>query len=258
MTALAERPDSFAGHLIDEAIGIVEAAEARGLRVRLLGGIGVRLLLGAQFDPAFERPHRDIDAMVRRGDARKVEHLLEERGWAPATAFNALNGGRRLLFHDPLSEAQVDVFVENFEMCHKLPLADNLDQDGPALCATDLLMSKLQIVELNEKDRSDLYALLRGCPIGSGNPSSIDPARVAALTSRDWGLHHTFELNLARLLDGLRAEAAPAADVAPIGAAIDAITAAMHDAPKSRAWSMRARIGERKRWYDEPEEVDRG
>jgi hypothetical protein len=258
MSAVAEPAEPFAGRLIDEAIGIVEAAEARGLRLRLLGGVAIRLLLGARFDAAFERPLRDIDAIVRRRDGRGLAELLRERGWVPDAAFNALNGSRRLLFHDPLSEAQVDVFVESFEMCHRLPLADGLDQEGPALAATDLLMTKLQIVELNEKDRSDLYALLRACPIGSGEPRSIDPARIASLTSRDWGLHHTFELNLARLREGLSGEAAPAGDVAPITAAIDAITAAMDDAPKSRGWSLRARIGERKRWYDEPEEVDRG
>jgi hypothetical protein len=251
------QPAPFAGRLIEEAIELVDAAEDRGLTVRLLGGIGIRLLLGARFDPAFERPHRDIDAVVRRHDARGLETLLGERGWAPATAFNALNGNRRLLFHDPLSEAQVDVFVESFEMCHKLPLADRLAEPGPALCATDLLMTKLQIVELNEKDRRDLYALLRGSPLGGDDYRAIDPKRVAQLTSRDWGLHHTFELNLNRLQAGLDSHAAPAGDEAAISSGIEAIAVAMNEAPKSRGWSMRARIGERKRWYDEPEEVER-
>jgi hypothetical protein len=257
VTTAVEQRTPFAGRLIDEAIDLVAAAEARGLTIRLLGGVGIRLLLGPDFDPAFERPHRDIDAIARRRDGRGVEQLLAERGWEPATAFNALNGSRRLLFHDPLSEAQVDIFVETFEMCHKLPLADRLDEAGPSVSATDLLMTKLQIVELNEKDRSDLYALLRGCPVGPGGPRSIEPPRVADLTSKDWGLHHTFELNLGRLLDGLHAGGAPPEDVPTISAAIEAVTTAMDDARKSRGWSMRARIGERKRWYDEPEEVDR-
>jgi hypothetical protein len=253
-----EQRTPFSGRLVEEAVELVAAAEARGLTVRLIGGIAIRLLLGAHFDPAFERVHHDIDAITRRRDARELERLLEERGWEPATAFNRLNGARRLLFHDPLSDAQVDVFVEAFEMCHKLPLADRLDDTGPSLPATDLLMTKLQIIELNEKDRSDLYALLRGSRLGAADARSLDPSRVAELTSKDWGMHHTFELNLGRLLEGLRGGSAPAEDVATISAAIEAITAAMDDAPKSRGWSMRARIGERKRWYEMPEEVDRG
>jgi hypothetical protein len=247
----------FKDRLIDEGRELVADAEARGLAVRLIGGVAIRLLLGDRFDPAFERPLQDIDAITRRRDARGLEALLAERGWEPARAFNALNGARRLLFHDPASEAQVDVFVEAFEMCHRLPLADRLDAPGSTLPATDLLMTKLQIVELNAKDRSDLYALLGGVGLGSGDPATVDPARVAQLTANDWGLHHTLELNLSRLTDGLTADAVPGGDRKSLAATIDAITAAMEDAPKGRAWKLRARIGERKRWYEDPEEVDR-
>jgi hypothetical protein len=246
----------FAGRLVEEGSELVAAAEARGLAVRLIGGVGIRLLLGDRFDPAFARAHADIDAITRRRDARGLEELLAERGWEPAREFNALNGARRMLFHDPQSDAQVDVFVEAFEMCHTLPLTDRLDDPGPALPATDLLMTKLQIVELNAKDRSDLYALLRGCELGRG-PRHIDPARVAELTGSDWGLHHTFELNLARLIDGLTASPVPAEDRAAITAVLEAIETAMDAAPKSRGWRLRAKVGERRRWYDEPEEVDR-
>jgi hypothetical protein len=239
----------FNDRLVEEGAGLVAAAEERGLAVRLLGGVAIRLLLGERFDPAFERVHRDIDAVTRRRDAPGLEALLAERGWAPAREFNALNGARRLLFHDPASEAQVDVFVGSFEMCHSLPLADRLDAPGPSLPATDLLMTKLQIVELNAKDRSDLYALLAGCEVANGDPRALEPARVAELTAGDWGLHHTFELNLARLLEG---------DVPEVARPrIEAIVAAMETAPKSRGWKLRERIGERRRWYDEPEEVDR-
>jgi hypothetical protein len=234
----------FAGRLIEEGAQIVSEAEARGLAVRLLGGVAIRLLLGERFDAAYDREPKDVDAVTRRRDAPGLEALLAERGWAPAVEFNALNGARRLLFHDPSSEAQVDVFVDAFEMCHALPLTDRLDAPGPSLPATDLLMTKLQIVELNPKDRSDLLALLVGC-----SDAELEPDRVAQLTARDWGLHHTFELNLARLLEG---------DVPEVARTrVQAITDAMEAAPKSRGWKLRERIGERRRWYEEPEEVDR-
>lgn len=245
----------FNDRLVEEGLATVTAAEARGLSVRLIGGVGIRLLLGDRFDPAFERVHADIDAITRRRDAAGLEQLLEERGWVPAREFNALNGARRLLFHDPASEAQVDVFVEEFEMCHSLPLGDRLEEPGPALPATDLLMTKLQIVELNAKDRSDCYALLRGCEVGTG-AGAIDPARVAALTAADWGLHHTLELNLGRLHDSL-GTVASAEDRAAISSVIETIRTAMDEAPKGRAWRLRARVGDRRRWYREPEEVDR-
>jgi Uncharacterised nucleotidyltransferase len=253
MSGTATPPEPFGNRLLDESRELVEEAAAQGLTVRLMGGIGIRIVLDSRFPERYSRTYGDIDIIVGRRDARAVEELLAGRGWDPATAFNALNGSRRLLFHDPAGSAQVDVFVEAFEMCHALPLAESLQRPGPTLPATDLLMSKLQIVALNAKDRSDLYALLEGCEVRDGDHRAIELDRVAALTARDWGLHHTFELNLARLRDGLAAAEAPP----ELGAPIDAIAQAMETAPKTRAWKLRARIGERKRWYEDPEEVDR-
>jgi hypothetical protein len=246
----------FAGRLVQEARGLVEDAQGRGATVRLMGGVGIRLLLEERMARAFERPYRDLDIFISRSERREVEATLTERGWRPATAFNALGGGRRLLFEDPGSEAQVDVFVDVFEMCHRLPLKDSLGQPGPSLPATDLLMSKLQIVELNAKDRHDCYALLAACPIGDHH-RALDTTRIAELTGADWGLHHTFELNLRRLSQGVDDAALPADHSATVTAVVDRLAAAMADAPKSRGWKLRARIGERKRWYEEPEEVER-
>lgn len=249
----------FADRLPEEGVGLIEAASSRGLAVRLMGGIGIRLLLGDRYAPALERRSGDLDIVTRRRDARELEALLAERGWEPAAAFNALNGSRRLLFHDPFAEsgAQVDVFVEAFEMCHALPLAAALDRPGPTLPATDLLMTKLQIVELNEKDRNDCYALLVGCEVGDGDHRALEPGRLAALTGSDWGLHHTFELNVERLRGGLSSSPLGAAEQARAAAGVEVIEAAMESAEKSRGWRLRARIGERKKWYDDPEEVDR-
>lgn len=246
---------AFAGRLVEEGQQLCTDAQARGVDVRLMGGVGIRLLLGDRFESPFERPYRDLDIIVRRRQRRDVERLLTHRGWEPATAFNALSGSRRLLFEDPASDAQIDVFVESFEMCHTLPLAESLERPGPTLPATDLLMSKLQIVELNAKDRSDCYALLQSCDVADGDHRALEPGRLTSLTGADWGLHHTFELNFMRLREGL--DAVPAVDSAKVIAALDTLTAAMEQAPKSRGWKLRARVGERKRWYEQPEEVDR-
>jgi hypothetical protein len=247
----------FTDRLVEEASGLIEQADLQGLKARLLGGIAIRLLLGERFDPAFERRHGDIDLVTSKKSAKGLAELIEQRGWVPAREFNALNGSRRLLFHDPYGPAQIDVFVEAFEMCHRLPLADELSAPGPSLPASDLLMTKLQIIELNDKDRSDCFALLNGCAIGDASPSMIDPARIASLTAGDWGLFHTFELNFARLREGVETGVVDSTEALVIAGAIDRITEAMDSAPKSRGWRMRARIGEKKQWYDTPEEVDR-
>lgn len=224
--------------------------------MRLLGGMGIRVLLGDRMDPRFDREIADLDFLTTRRASRAVEQLLEDAGWDPERQFNALNGARRLLFADPGSGHKIDVFVETFQMCHTLPLAERLTAREETLPAAELAMTKLQIVSLNSKDRGDLYALLHALEVRDDD-DAINAARIAELTSGDWGLHHTFELNFERLRDGLAESPLAADEQAVVRSRIDALQQATEAAPKSRGWRMRARVGERKVWYDEPEEVDR-
>lgn len=248
---------TFLDRLDDECAGLLAETEQRGLQVRLLGGMAIRRLLGDRLHPAFRRPVDDIDVITTRQDARALEDVLAGRGWAPQESFNALNGARRLLFHDPASVAQVDVFVDRFEMCHALPLSDRLDAPGPTLPATELLTTKLQIVALNAKDRSDLYALLLGCEVRDGDHRAIEPGVLGAMTGGDWGLFHTFELNFARLREAAGEAGLDDEQRRTVLGRVERLETALHDAPKTRTWKLRARVGERKRWYDDPEEVDR-
>jgi Uncharacterised nucleotidyltransferase len=240
-----------------EARRLLDEVAARDLRARLIGGMAIRLLAGDRLHPAYRREIRDLDFVLPRRDGRPMEALLADAGYAPEKEFNALNGHRRLLFRDEEHGRQVDVFVESFEMCHRLPLTERLDARADTLPAADVLMTKLQIVHLNPKDLGDVYALLLSHEVAAGDGAAIDAGRITELTGNDWGLHRTFELNLERLRDALPEQPLEPADVQTLAGRIDALAAAMDAAPKSRRWRMRARVGERKRWYEEPEEVDR-
>jgi hypothetical protein len=58
---------------------------------------------------------------------------------------------------------------------------------------------------------------------------------------------------------GAAADYGPAAaDREMVVKRIDALRDRIDREPKSRAWKLRARIGERKRWYETPEEVGGG
>ena len=240
-----------------EARRLLDLVSARGLDARLIGGMAVRLLAADDLDPALERDIADLDFVVSKRDARALAQLLEGAGYRGDEEFNALNGARRLLYLDDVNRRQIDVFIGRFSMCHDLPIADHLDERPDTLPAADVLMTKLQIVSLNAKDRADIYALLASHEVSARDPDAIDASRVASLAGEDWGLQHTFELNLQRLRDGLGELPLEAAVVARIGRRIEELSDAIEMAPKSRRWRIRARIGERKRWYEEPEEVDR-
>jgi hypothetical protein len=240
-----------------EALRLLTEAKERELPIRLLGGMGIKLLLGARMDPLFSREIDDLDFITTRRASRAVERFLDDAGWEPQRRFNALHGNRRLMFYDPRTDRRVDVFVGSFQMCHSLPLLERMLVGQRTLPAAELLISKLQIVRMNAKDMGDLYALLNGLQVAEHDHDAINAAAIAKLTGADWGLHHTCELSLARLLTGLCAGALPEEHAARIAGRVRRLQQALQEAPKSRAWRVRARIGEHKRWYEEPEEVNR-
>ncbi len=229
--------------LIDEGMSLTQAADAAGLKLRLLGGVGVVAHCPNALAGQAHREIADIDVAITRRDARKLAAFLESRGYTAETRFNAMHGDTRMIFHGP--QGKLDVFVGSFSMCHALDIDDRLALDFPALTATDLLLTKLQIVELNAKDAHDASVLMTEHELGEGDGDHIDTAYVARLTGDDWGLWRTVTATLQRL-----GELHP-----PVADRCRALGDALQRAPKSRRFKLRARVGERVQWYELPEET---
>jgi hypothetical protein len=172
-------------------------------------------------------------------------------GYEPHVGFNAMNGKERLLFYDNPNGRQVDVFVSSFRMCHEIPLEKRLPVDDDTVPLAELLLTKLQIIELNEKDVRDTVALLLEHEV-TDDDAGVNASHVAELCADDWGLWRTISHNLATLRDRLDAYDV---DREAVSSRVSAILDRIEAAPKSRSWRMRAKIGERKRWYELPEEV---
>lgn len=227
-----------------EGASLVERTNAAGVPLRLVGGVAIalhcdRLLQG--------RPHRDfgdLDAVTPAGSSRRLTAALVDCGYEPDTRFNAMQGEQRLIFEGPLGK--LDVFVGLFQMCHRIDLSKRLELDSPTISVADLSITKLQIVELNEKDAVDTELLLREHELGEGHGDHIDTTRLAEVVRDDWGLWRTMTKTLATLKG--RGE-----EIAADRAA--ALLDVLDDAPKSRGFKLRARVGERVRWYELPDEV---
>jgi hypothetical protein len=231
---------------------LAEDAAAEGLTLRLIGGVAVWIRCPSARTAPLARAYGDIDLIGRGRDRAAILAFLEARGFEPDRMFNALHGASRLNFSDPDRDLPVDVLLDRFAMAHALDLRDRLDVDPLTLPLADLLLTKLQVVSLNAKDLRDLSALLLDHDLGA---SGIDVERILAVTRADWGLEHTIHRTIATLGErigdfGLEPDASRL--VLERAAAIGAALAA---APKSAKWKMRARIGERARWYEEPEEA---
>ena len=76
-------------------------------------------------------------------------------------------------------------------MCHEIPIADRLDRDPFTVPLAELLLTKLQIVELNERDERDVYNLCFHHEIADGEEPGIESGLIAELCARDWGLWRT-------------------------------------------------------------------
>jgi hypothetical protein len=246
---------------VAEAQRLVGLARERGLVLRVLGGVAVRLQApGAR--PRLPRPVKDIDLAAVKGSHKATIKVVLEAGYVADEMFNALRGSRRLLFGDPVSGRHLDVFVGEFTMCHDLPLTARLDTEPVTIPREELLLSKLQIVKLTENDQSDLYNLLfhhdvRVDGAANGVPSISAPF-IAALCASDWGLWRTCGLNLERSLDGLRTSALDPAERTLVASRLERLRDRIEAEPKSRKWRLRDRIGDRVRWYSEPEEEAQG
>jgi hypothetical protein len=144
-------------------------------------------------------------------------------------------------------------------MCHTVVFADRATELPYTLSPTDLLLSKLQIVELNDKDLDDIVRLLVHFPLAEGDDAeAIELGVIRALVGDDWGWFKTISLNLDRISTAL-ADGTPeaiAGGTRDPAAAVQTLRATLADAPKSRRWRLRDRVGERKRWYDLPEETE--
>jgi hypothetical protein len=249
-------PTPDADDPLPEALSLAQGAAQAGLGLKLLGGLAVRVIC-PDFPPRL-RVGQDMDfACLARG-RKNVVAYLEASGCQPDRRFNNLNGDRQMYFNAP-SGRPIDVMVDRLTMCHTLDFRPSFGTLPYTVDAIDVLLSKLQIIELNEKDAWDIFHLLSGVPVGPAGPGPVlDTDRFAKVLGADWGWWRTVTGNLAKL-PGLAAERP---QLLPPGAAFDPLAQARQlaevaeSAPKSVKWKLRSNMGDRMRWYELPEEVD--
>ena len=245
---------SAADDPLPEALGLARGAADASLGLKLLGGLAVRVLC-PQFPPRL-RSGQDIDFACVSKERKMVAEHLAKVGCEPDRRFNNLNGDRQMYFNAP-SGRPIDVMVNQLNMCHVLDFRPGFARQPFTIDAVDVLLSKLQIVELNEKDLRDIVHLLAALPLGGGSQASIDTDRFGKLLGADWGWWRTVTGNLAKMeeLLGERPALIPDNHVyEPVAQAARLLELAV-ETPKSMKWKLRANVGDRVRWYELPEEV---
>lgn len=259
---MAEAPaaNGRAGPLADplqEAERLIRAGEEAGIPLRANGGVGVALICPSARRPPLARTYHDIDLVARAKDGNVLGELMPTLGYEPEEEFNVLHGRRRLFFLDQINSREADIFIDAIEMCHRLDLSGRARIHDRTLTPADLLLSKLQIVNTNPKDFKDAAALFADHE-ATMDDTGISITRLNEICASDWGWWRTATM-VAERTHRFVLELVQAGQGEGLGHVPDRIRQVigeLESAPKSRRWKMRARVGDRVRWHEDPEDVE--
>lgn len=237
---------------------IQEQAGNLQVTVRLTGSIAVQLrcpryasLVGT------ERTFADLDLVARKRDATTIRAMLERMGYVESREVYLASEGGRAIYDHPETRIHLDIFFDKLEFCHVIDIRHRIDRDNVTLPLAELLMGKLQIVEINEKDLRDASILLLEHPLGDKDEGAINSIEISKLCAEEWGLWRTTTGNLDKLSHYAHSANMLTADVHDhLIYQITVLRDTIDAHPKPLSWRMRARVGDRIKWYRDVEEVD--
>jgi len=243
--------------LTAEARRILAAAGEAGAALRLTGSIAVQARC-----PRFghlarrDRAFHDIDFAGYKREAKRVQQLLSGLGYVEDREVAVVSEGARAIYRHGANGLHVDVFFDRLDFCHVIGLQGRLEADQPTLPLAELLLGKLQIVQITEKDLLDSAVLLLEHGYAEDDREAINLARLARLCAEDWGLWRTASINLEKL-ERFAAGHGPLTDEdrRRLGAQTALLRGRLAAEPKPLAWRMRAKVGDRMKWYKDVDEV---
>jgi hypothetical protein len=239
--------------MVEEAVRIVEYGNRQGITLRLLGGLAIRLHCSIQ--NFCEREYSDIDLVGLGEESHAIVDLFSDLGYTADRRFNTLHSSKRLKFEDHINERHVDVFLNHFDMDHDWDLSHRLDIDEYTLPLSDLLLSKLQICKINEKDIQDSITLLKDTTIGKEDTSQvINTEYIAEKCSQDWELYQSVLENLKKVMQFLGIYSLNDIEKERVESRIRGLTHTLITHPKTAKWKLRSSVGKHLAWCELVEE----
>jgi len=251
---------------LTEARRIVERGEEEGIVLRVMGGVGIRLHTLACEEMGIRmgrlgqgaQEFTDLDFMSYKEFRKRMPDFLATLGYRKRRAtLSSAASERQIYFHEH-GWFFLDIFYDKLLVAnHRLDFRGRLEIDPLTLGATDLLLEKLQIVHLGEKDFKDILLLLYDHELAEDDEGDrINGAHISALLAKDWGFWYTVTTNLKGMRDLIpRVEPLAKDEAQVILARIDSLLTRIEGEPKTMGWKARSKVGPRKRWY-EPVETE--
>lgn len=245
--------------LIQEHQKIISGANENGIILRLLGALAFDLQCETYLElrRGLGRQLSDLDYMSLSTQWGKIVDLLTSLGYSFDERRAMLHGLDRVIFFHP-NGLRVDIFFDQLDMCHKIDFRNRLTIDPQTISMGDLLLEKLQIVRITEKDIIDVIILFLEHGV-SESDEEINGRYIAKKFASDWGFYYTATNNLKRirdeflghydLINGKYREV--------VHGRIDKLLQTIELEPKTIKWELRARVGTAAKWYKDVGELER-
>jgi hypothetical protein len=242
----------------NELKAILKASDDAAILLRVIGSLAFQMHC-PQFgylQAALGRAYTDIDFGAYTRQNRQISELMAQMGYVENREVYIASEGERAIFDKPGTGLHVDIFYEKLDFCHAIYWKGRLEVDNPTIPLTELLLEKMQIVQINEKDIIDTIMLLLEHPLGDIDKETINIKLAAQLCAADWGLWRTTTMNLDKVKQ--LAHGYPQLtdeQKARVESQVDEALLRLNSEPKSLAWKLRDRVGDRVKWYKDVDEV---
>jgi len=237
---------------------IIQANNSANLSLRVIGSLAFQIHCPkyGYLQQAMGRAYTDIDFAAYRKQAREIKGLLRSLGYVEDQEVYIVSEGDRSIFNNPGNGLHVDIFYDKLDFCHVISWEARLERDAPTIPLAELLLEKMQIVKINEKDVIDTIMLLLEHALGDSDAETINMGLVAQLCAKDWGLWRTTTMNLDKVRQlALGYPQLSGEEKNHVAAQVGQALRRIETEPKALAWRLRARVGDRVKWYKDVDEV---
>jgi len=265
---------------VKEATGLVATAQSQGVYQRIMGSLAayIHSMDKPEIISTFKSLGRfgegkpnftDLDLIAYSKQGRQVGQIFKQLGFKPDEMVNGFFGDRRLIFYSPTGAYHVDIFLNKLEFSHTVafgekPGAGRLELDSPTITLTDLVLEKLQIHEINRKDLIDLIIVFLGHPVSSDGVNAreaVDGDYILKILGDDWGFWYDSVANLNKVksfaIELMKEGKLTNEHVSTVNREIAKLVEMANSSSKTKRWEVRSKVGTKKPWYREVEEVVR-
>lgn len=237
---------------------ILNASSQAGLILRVIGSLAFQMHCPRHgyLQQVMGRAYTDIDFAAYRKQTKELHVLMVGLGYVEDREVFIVSEGDRAIFNNPETGLHVDIFYEKLDFCHVISWNGRLEVDNPTIPLAEMVLEKMQIVKINEKDVIDTIMLLIEHPLGNVDDETINIERIAQLCAQDWGLWRTTTMNLDKVKQLARGYSQLTDEQKRhVSTQVDEALKRIDKEYKSLAWRLRARVGDRVKWYKEVDEV---